>query len=262
MGRPRLLRRPLRARRLLPRRAQALQAPVIPARLAVTVALSDEDVPAVAARRLSGARLRARPRPRGGGRAHGGPLRRRPRLRGGPAPDGRRELAFAAARGEPERPPTSGTTSSARRHDQKERRWASTSARLRVHERRDLPGAGRHGEVREDPPGAVEAGRPADRRAHQQGRLLLAVRTRPHVRLLPGRRLVRGRPGVRSGRDLHLAYRRGPARRAAALRPGQAGGEQGRRRQGARRGRRLLRPRPGPAVEAGVPHRSRCPTAG
>ena len=80
----------------------------------------------VAARRLSRPRVRARLRPRGGGRAHEGPVRRRPRLRGGPAArwSTRACVCCCARRGY--RPPTSGTTSSARAR--KERRWASTSS--------------------------------------------------------------------------------------------------------------------------------------
>src|SRR5207249_119260 len=86
------------ARRLLPRRAGRVPRAVFGAARGDGGALR-RGRSGVAGRRLSGVRVRARVRPRRGGRAHEGTVRRRPRLRGGTAADGGCEPAPAAARG-------------------------------------------------------------------------------------------------------------------------------------------------------------------
>ena len=70
-----------------------------PARLSVTVALSDEDVPASLADAYPGFAFARGFVHAVAGERMTGPLRRRPRLRGGSAPHGRRQPAAAPARG-------------------------------------------------------------------------------------------------------------------------------------------------------------------
>ena len=107
-----------------------------PARLAVTVALSDEDVPPSLTAAYPSFALRPGLRPRGGGRAHEGTLHRRSRLRRRPAADGRREPAPLAA----------GGAADARRHPLRQVQLIEIDrersdhgpvrvSRLRVHER-------------------------------------------------------------------------------------------------------------------------------